>query len=153
MNEQIRNEMILLLNIDGIKSDEQIKILSYVSSFLSSTEYFVEIKSVLNSIFAQPDFDIVTELSRLILNILTINKKCSFRKEIKANRMKYVIYAVIYNYMLKEQIDYLNKINIGTLRLMYCNCFDLLTIDFSSISIVKECGLLCGLFGNNKINI
>ena len=156
MNETIRNELILLLNIDSVKPDEQIKILSICSAFLSSKPYNDELKKLLNPIFNQPDgFDIGSEFARLIINILNLNQQCTYYKVVGNEKLKYIIYGIIYNFLLREQLDFLNGQNLGTIRLLYCNAWDLLSFDINKLKIIKEtCIACCGLFGSsNKIII
>lgn len=155
MNEQIRDEMILLQNIDNVDPDEQIKVLSICSSVLGCENYLKELKVILNPIFNQPEgFDIGAEFTRVVIQILNLNSKCSYiKKEVNSNRMKYVIYCVIYNYLVKDQLEYLDHQNIGNIRLLYCNAWDLISIDINTVKIKREawCCNLFGGFGQIKI--
>ncbi|RTL06732.1 hypothetical protein EKK58_04315 [Candidatus Dependentiae bacterium] len=155
MNETIRNEVALLLDIDNVKPNEKEKILSICSSFLSSTKYITELKNILDGVFNAPDgFEISSEISRIILGILKLNDKCTYTKNINNDRLKYIIYGVIYSYLIKNQVDFLNSQNYGTFRLLFCNAWDLVSVDISKVIVEKVgCDFCCGLFASKKINI
>lgn len=157
MNEQIRDEVVLLLNIDNVDADEQIKILSICASVLSSEKYMIELVETLDNIFTQPDgVDLSSEFTRIVLNILNLNQKVVYKKkEVCPSRMKYVIYCVIYYYLLKHKLEILDNCNIGNIRLLYCNSWDLIAVNYNNVIIPKEkCDCFCGLFGgDDKIHI
>ena len=154
MNESIQAELILLLNIDNVKAGEQIKILSICSSFMSSQNYVDELKKIIDNIFVE-NFNINSEISRLIFGILKLNEKCSYIKNVDHYRLKYVVYSVLYNYLLKNQLDFLNHLDIGNFRLLFCNAWDLVSIDIKKVLVEKvNCDFCCGLFGSKKkINV
>lgn len=154
MNSDIQNELLLLLNIDSVSpADEQIKILKICSDILNSQVYEQNIIKNLDEIFNQSDFNASTEFSRLIIAILNLNKEVEYYKNVNSTRMKYVIYCVFYSYLLKHQIDWINKQNIADIRLLYSNTWDLLQIVPDTIKIAKSTCKCLSWFGSSKILI
>lgn len=158
MDSQIQQELILLLNIDNVDGKEQIKILSICSNILSSKKYLEELVKILDNLFNQKDFDIFSEFSRLVISILNLNKKVRYeKKEINENRVKYIIYGGLYYYMLKHQTNFFNAQDLGKIRLLYCNAWDLLSLIPETIKISKASCFSCikSIWGgiNNDISI
>lgn len=144
MNDQIHQELVLLMNIDSnVNSTSQIKILKICSDVLNCGEYVNKVTNSLNSMFNQPTFDANVDFSKLILSILTLNQDLEYYKDVNTFRMKYVIYGVFYAYLLKHQVDWINKTNIGDIRTMYNNCWDSLIVIPETIKIDKVSCLSC----------
>lgn len=159
MDSQIQQELILLLNIDNVEAKEQIKILAMCSNILSSNNYISELVKVLENLFNQQDFDIFSEFSRLVLSIFNLNKNVRYRKEITESRIKYMVYACLYYYMLKFKSSWLNQQDIGKIRILFCNSWDLVSLIPETIKISKEgcfnCLTKISWFGikNNNISV
>ena len=134
MNEQIQQELVLLLNIDNVTANDQIKIL--------------------DDVFNQQDFDLSSEFTRLVLAILNLNKNVEYKKEINEIKVKYVIYACLYFYLIKYQVDFCNKTDMGKIRLLYCNSFELISLVPETIKVQKQSCLSCiSWFRSGKISV
>ena len=152
MNSDIRDEMILLLNIYEVEANEQIKILAICTKFLDSKKYVDEMKNVLDNVFNGENFNINTEFSRILLAMINLNRKVTFIKEVKEKRIKYLIYCVLFSYLIKNQSQIINTLSLGELRLLFCNAIDLILLVPETIKIGKE-GLCSCLFGGGRIKI
>lgn len=152
MDSNIQQEIILLLNIDNVDANEQIKILSICSNVLSSKDFLSNLVSTLENLFNQQDFDLTSEFARVVLAIIKISNNATYYKDIDIKRMKYVIYAVFYYYMLKYKTDLLNKLDLGSLRLLYSNAYDLVELVPETVKIAKQGCLSCFCL-SNKIKI
>ena len=137
MNDEIQNEMILMMGIYNIDGTEQVKILAIISKILANEEYTDKIKEQLNSLI-NDDFNIINEFSRLISLIIQINRAIDTWKDITEERVKFIIYAIIFNYLFKNQPQILNNIPRGDIRLVYSNCIDLVMIIPQTLKIGKE---------------
>jgi hypothetical protein len=138
MDSNIQQELILLMNIDKtVDANEQIKVLKICSDILGHQEYTNNIIGIFGGIFNQPDFNISSEFGKIILCILEFNKEVSYYKNIEISRMKYIIYAVLYAYMLKYQVEWINKQNIGDIRILYSNSWELIQIIPETVKIAK----------------
>lgn len=135
MNENTQTEVLLLMNIDNLKGTEQVKILAIVNEFLNSVKYMNSVHNVLNNIFSQPDFDFKTELPKIVLNVIKLNTTVDFRKLVTKDRSKYLIYGILYHYLVKNQTDMINGINISDLRLLFSNSWDLINV---TTEIIKK---------------
>jgi len=138
MNETIQSEIMLLLNIYEVKGNEQVKILAICSKILDSKEYMNKLKDSLNGVFTNSDFNFIIEFSRLINAIICFNGNLDFYKNVSQERMKYIIYCILFAYMLKYQPQTLNSIPSGELRLLYSNSIDLVLLLPETIKINKE---------------
>lgn len=136
MEESIQNELSMLMNVDSVSGTERNKIMAIANDFLNSTKYMTEIKYSMSKLFSLPDLDFKSELPKIVLNIIMLNNKVNYYKEIKQSRSKYLIYAILYHYLLKYQTEILNKQDIGQFRLLYSNCWDL--INTNCVTIVKR---------------
>lgn len=154
MNSDIQREILLLCSIDQIKGSESIKIMSICSNFLQNEIYVEEIKKFFDSVFNSPNFDFVSELAPILLGLVNINKKVNYYKNISLDRMKYVLFSVLYQYISKYQVELLNHIDIGQLRILFSNSFDLIKLQPHFVNIAKKgCSCLNNLFGWESGNI
>jgi len=143
MNELIQNEMTLIMSVnENIKGSEQVKILSILSCILSNVLYVEQLKSKLNQIVDDANYNF-SDFSRLILNIIDLNKHFDFYKEVNEHRIKYILWGVIYFYFNKFQIEKLNLYDLSALRIMYLNCAELVLLVPETIKIKKESCCSC----------
>lgn len=138
MNAQLQKEMLLLLNIDNKTGTEAIGIMSVISNILNSDDYITALKTLLDSIFSGLGFSILVELSQVLLAIIGLNKNVAYRSNIPTDDMKYIIYAVIYYYLMTYQPDILNAIDIGSFRVLYSNCWNLIELSPAVVAIAKQ---------------
>jgi len=140
MNQAVYDEFQFYLNTEGknIGDDEKVKILSLSSKLINSDNYMNLIKNDFEKIVNTPNFNIMTDFCVLIKCIIDLNKCVDFYKKIKVDRMKFLLYPIIYSNLYKNHLDVLNNMNISDFRLLYSNAMDLLLIPVESIEIVKE---------------
>ena len=146
------------MRIDSVDGSECIKVLAICSQLLNSNDYVARVAKSLNGIFAQPEFDFMAEFGLVVQALIKINQSVEFYKEINVQRAKYVLYAVFYHYVYKNQLNWLNEQNIGTIRLLYSNVYDLLMVKSESLAIAKQGCLSCigacvPFFKSSKIQI
>lgn len=133
MQEQIKFELEMLLNSDNLKGGERNKIEAICNDFLAHNVYMNDVQRSLGVMFRHPEFDFKSEIPKVILLILSLHNQVDYYKEIKQQRSKYLIYAVLYNYLTKYQTEILNKQDMGQFRLLFSNCWDLLATNVNSI--------------------
>lgn len=143
MQSEIQREILLLSEIDEIKGTEAIKVLSICSHVLGCSDYEEKMTELLGHIFNSPDFDLMAEISHVVLAIVKFNQKTNYYKLVAVDRMKYVLYATLLHYMLKHNLDYFNNMDIGKFRLLYCNSWSLLSTDPKMVEILKETCVQC----------
>lgn len=140
MQSQIQQEVTLLMLIDNVAGTEQVKTLAICAQVLSCADYFKSATTMFEGMFGQSDFDIMVDIGRIVFQLVSLNGQYSFYKEISETRMKYVIYCVLYAYLIRNKSEWLSTQSIGSIRLAYCNAYDLLMVSSDSIKIAKtEC--------------
>jgi hypothetical protein len=138
MNEEIRNEMILMMSVnENIKGSEQIKIISVLSSMMSNVLYNYELKKALDPIISDEKFSL-SDVPKLILLIIDVNKKFDFYKVVNEERVKYILWGLLYSFLLKNHTDKLNLLGVSEIRILYINTAELLLLIPQSIKIQKE---------------
>lgn len=143
MNDSIWEELSFILNKFGKEEpNEHIKIKHACTRMLDNNDYMNTIKLSLDSIFKIQNFD-NSDFSRLLLAIIEVNKKVSYYKELSENRMKYVIYAVLYSYLINNQHDFVNLEGITKIRISYFNSIELALLVPQTMKIAKETCLSC----------
>lgn len=154
MNSLIRDELLLMMNVFGdIKDIEQIKIVSACAKMLSCEPYMEMSKNDLSNIINSPDFNIECDLPSLLLELVRLNEKFAFYKELSEQRMKIILYGVLYGVLLQCGKSILEKIEVSKLRLIYFNSLQLILmcpdkIKFSKDSCLND--ICCGFFGRSK---
>lgn len=141
MNNTIRNEMIVVLGNEKVCADCQIRVLSNISKFLDNVDYSNKIKESLDLIVSRDEenMNFWVELPKMISIIININKaNVVGSTAIEVDYMKYVLYAVIYNYLETYHADILNKQNPGDLRICFLNILDILLTKPKNIQLNRE---------------
>lgn len=155
MNEEIMNQLTLLLNIDKINPNEQIKIISICSDIISNDEYIKKLDQTIQSLISQPTFDIINEISQIIITMIKFNEQATYRKNVSVDRLKYICYSVLYVTLSKHK-EVIKNIDVGLLRVVFFNAWSLLLIDPKTVLITKrkmiDCLLGC-ICGDEKINL
>jgi hypothetical protein len=151
MDSNIQNELQLLMNIEKVDGQEQIKICSLLSQMLGCDAYVEKIKNDLDKTSNSPNFNLMIDFSQLLLTIINVNQDCSFKKEIIESRMKFIIYGVLYAYLLKNNVDLLNSLNLGDFRALYLNAVELILLIPQSVKVLQEDCMNCmgRVFGIN----
>jgi hypothetical protein len=138
MQSEIQKEIMLLLEIDNVHGTESVKTLAICAKIISNEKYMTEANKILDNVFNQNDFNFSCEIGCLVSQLLRLNRNVEFYKEISEDRMKYVLYCIIYFYLFKHQSVWLSNQQLGTIRLLYCNVYDLLMIKSESIKLAKS---------------
>ncbi len=138
MDSNLQREILLLTEDDGLKGSEAIKILSICSHMLKTEAYVTVVKNMLDNVFNSPDFNFMTEFGHVIKGIISLNRRANYYKMVSLNRVKYVLYAVFYNYLYHQQPDVLNSLDMGEFRTLYDNTWDLLKTEPILLQIAKE---------------
>ena len=142
MNPECQREVLLMTEIDSVKGSEAIKILSICSHILDNNEYVKEVVKMLDNIFNSSDFDIAVEFAHCIFALSSLNKRMNYYKKVNGERTKYILYAILYEYLRKHQTDLLNKFD-SKIRIMFNNCWELLSKSPHSLNIIKESWSSC----------
>ena len=138
MNNDIRNEMIVVLGNSNVCRNCQIAICADISRFLENETYVAAIKDKLD-LFFTPDKEInlLVDLPRMVLDVITLNETIESSTTIEIEDMKYVIYGIIYNYLDQHQPIILNRQHPGDLRVIFLNILDTLLIKPKKLKITK----------------
>lgn len=152
MNTQIQTEMNLLMSVNSaVSGTEQVKIIAVLTKMLQSSAYTSGAKVVLDVVANDSKFNLLVDLPRLIINLVQFNSTCDCYKSISSDRVQYLIYGVIYAYLLNNNPSVLADLDLGTFRVTYCNCIELVMMIPESLTILKtDCGCCCG---SGKITI
>lgn len=153
MNTSIQNEMNLLMSVNSaVSGTEQVKIIAVLTKMLSSAAYTSAAKTVLDIVVNDSKFNLLIDLPRLIINMVQLNSTCDFYKSVSSDRVQYLIYGVIYAYLLNNNPQILTNLDLGTFRVTYCNCIELVMMIPESLAILKtDCASCCS--GSNKTTI
>ena len=143
MDTAQQNELLLLMNVDNLVGGEVVKILAICSNMLNDDTWTAQVKTQLDTLFATPDFDMSVEMAQLIKILLGLSTSISYYKEIALDRMKYVLYASLYNYLSKCQLDALNNVGVGVFRVMFINLWSILEVVPESVKIAKTTCCSC----------
>lgn len=153
MNADISNQLQILLNIDGVNANDAITINSICSQILNNKEYTDELCQILNSVFNEPNFDVISEISQVIILLLKLSAKCTFSiSKVSTEQLKYVFYVSLYYYLSSQQPNLFRMIDQGTMRLAFDGAFALIKIPVEVVQIVeKTCCVSCsGFFSKSK---
>lgn len=156
MNQDIQQQLQLLLGIDAICPKECVRILSICSQVLNTTNYILKLSSTLDPIFNDPTFDLVSEIAQIMLALVNMAQKCTYSSEIVTFRLKYVLWASLYYYLVNSQSDLLRMVDLGQIRLAFSNSFELLVVPVERVQIPQKtlCDSCLSCFGwSNKIHI
>ena len=139
-DNNLRNEMLVILNSEKVCGDCQIKIMSQLTKFVDNLDYMVKIKEMLDLFFAgKTEINFWVELPKIISVIIDFNKKIWNKDdEICVDNMKFILYGVIYNYLDMYQPQMLNLQDQGDLRICFLNILGVLLTKPKKIKVLKE---------------
>lgn len=141
MNNDIRSEMIVVLNSENVCDECQIRILSYTNKFINNEKYLVKSKEKLDLFFNKEplvEFNIWIELPKMICVLIDLHSSVIFTKDIGQDYMKFVLYGIIYNYLDSEHALILNKLEPGTFRICFLNLLEVLLTKPQKIEALKQ---------------
>lgn len=143
MNNDLRNEMLVVLNTENVCDDCQIRILHCCSKFINNHEYMEKVKKLLNLFFfvvkkEDEEINFWVELPKMITILIDLNKRVVTDKDMEIDYMKFVLYAIIYSYLDTEQSETLNRQSPGDLRICFINILGVLLTKPKRIKITKE---------------
>lgn len=156
MNSDLQKEILLVLeNYEpAICGPCQVKILAKCTQFVNNEQYMKQIKVILDPIFANNrEFNFWVEIPKIISAIIEFNKTIVSTNEISINKMKFVIYSIIYSYFDNHQSILLNKQDPGDLRIIFMNVLHILLTKPKKIKVKKQSLfsiIFNCIFGNNK---
>ena len=154
MNSLIRDELLLMMNVFGnICDNDQIKIISACSKILDNETYITLAKGKVDKILNTPDFDITSDFSSLIFSLIELNSNFDFYKTLNCERMRVILYGILYALLTKSESNALSKIEINKLRIIYYNSVQLILLDPQQIVMKKETvsGCIGRWFGWNSL--
>jgi len=137
MNNDVRGEMIVVLNSEEIDPDQQIIILGTASKFLNNVKYVQQIKDKLDIFFVE-GFNFWVELPKIISVIIEFNKNVFNNNDISKKHMKYVLYVVLYNYLNESQPNVLNNLDQGDFRIGLLNILLILMFKPTNVKVLKQ---------------
>lgn len=139
MNNDIRDEMIIVLNSENVCGDCQIKCMSICSKFINNQKYMAKAKELLDLFFEnKKEVNFWVELPKIISVIIDLNKQLATNGNIEIDHMKYAIYSIIYSYLDTFQPQLLNSQDQGDLRICFINILGVLLTKPKKIRIIKE---------------
>lgn len=140
MNQEILNQIQLFCNVDTVDGTETVKITAICAQVLACKDYIDQLTSKLDTVFSAPEFDFTQDLPKILLLIIELCQNSTFYKDITTSRMKYVLYAVLYAYILLKQIK---TIEAGVLRVIFEGAWNLLNVDPKTIKIAEKTFIDC----------
>lgn len=157
MNNDIRSEMLVVLNSENVCDDCQIRILAYINKFINNVKYLERSKEKLDLFFEskEPDdtsssVNLWIEIPKMISVLIDLHKNVTFTSNMQQDYMKFVIYGIIYNYLDSHQAQILNKLAPGDFRIYFLNLLEVLLTKPKKIEAVKQSlwdalkGCICG---------
>jgi len=138
MNSTIITELYLVLNkIDNISENNAVKVMNLCSKIMDNIQYNTIVKNTLDTYFKMENFN-MADFPRLMLAIIKLNEKLEYVDKITVDELKYIIYAVLINYLFNNQINFINTVSMDKIRITYFNCVELMIVMPNTIKISKE---------------
>jgi hypothetical protein len=139
MDNNVKGEMIIVLCSENVCEDCQVRTLSLTNKFIGNPQYAKSVKDLLDLFFIDsPDINLWIQLPKIISVIIDLNKSVKNNGEIDIDYMKFIIYAIIYSYLDKEQPIALNKLNQGDIRIGLLNILSILITKPKKIKVLKQ---------------
>lgn len=145
MNEDIYNELRFYINAEGkdVSATEQTKILSDATKILSSVAYMDEIKTRFGVLLNEPSFNIMVDFGEILKIVINLNQMCDHYKDLTIDRLRFIMYGVIYSTIHKNYPNILNNISMSDFRMLYSNSMSLILIPIDTVKISKEDCINC----------
>jgi hypothetical protein len=139
MNNDLRQEMLVILTNEKICVDCQLKINASLGYFLNNQKYTSELHKLLNNLISNRTIDFFSEFPKIISLIIEFNKSivCTY-ENIDKDYMKFIIYGIVYNYLDTEQNTLLNTLDPGLLRIVFVNTLQLLLLKPKKLNVHKQ---------------
>jgi hypothetical protein len=139
MDNNVKGEMSIILCSENVCEDCQVRTLSISNKFIGNPVYMASVKNILDAFFIDaPNVNLWIEIPKIISVIIDLNKTVKNNGEIDVDYMKFVLYAIIYSYLDKEQPITLNKLNQGDIRIGLLNVLSILIIKPKKIKVLKQ---------------
>lgn len=142
MDNNLRNEMLIVMNNENVCGDCQVKILSICSKFVNNGEYMHKIIDAFELLLNKEELNFWVILPQLINIIIDINKNVMVGEFLKdgfdIDYMKFVLYAILYSYLDNNKSILLNKLDQGDLRIGFIHIIGNLLIKPKKLKINKQ---------------
>lgn len=144
MDNNLRNEMLIVMNNESVCGDCQVKILSICTKFVNHQQYMSKIgeafELLLNNERGIDNFWVI--FPQLINIIIQINKDVLvgdiLQDGFDIDYMKFVLYAVVYSYLDNHKSILLNSLSQGDLRIGFINIIGNLLIKPKKLKINRQ---------------
>jgi hypothetical protein len=147
MNNDIRSEMLVVLNSENVCDDCQVRILACLNKFINNAKYLEKSKEKLDFFFSKeptdPPINLWIEIPKMIKVLIDLHKSVTFIKDIEQDFMKFALYGIIYNYLDHYHAETLNKLEPGEFRIYFLNLLEVLLTKPKHIKAVKQGWLSC----------
>lgn len=137
MDTDLQNEMLIFMKAFKVDVLNRSKVLDTLEDFLKCKKYNDALTKTLNELFKN-DFNIESEFSQIVFKILDVNSMFEFYKSVSYDRLKYIIYGIVFNYLTKHQQEIYNNLDLQKIRLLYSSCIDLIELNKENIKVNKE---------------
>lgn len=143
MDSSISNELNNLFNKDCVAGTERTKILAICNTLISDANLMAEVKNNTTSVIEKEGFNIEKNVGAVVSNIIQVFAQVEMYKTVEGSRMKYILYGLLLNVLLKFYPTILQKVEINTLRNLYDDVYALLMIIPATIKISKQSCSTC----------
>lgn len=141
MDQVISNELLNLINLDGINdTTERIKINRLCNDFIMNGGLLESIDLCLSNTIKKDNFNFLLSLVLICKKILVCIQSVEYYKNVsvRSGRIKYLLYAVMINFFYEKYPLILEKYEIKEIRELYVNIYDIIVMEPSDI-ISKSC--------------
>jgi len=150
LHQNISNELTNYFNLEKVNGTERIKIVAICNDIIDNAIFIDEIHNSMITITEEKDFKLESHLPALISAILRVIQSVEFYKEVREERIKFVIYCFLISSLFQFYPSTLKTVQIETLRNLYKNSIDLVLILPQTVKIAKKSCVSC-LASNFKI--
>ena len=143
MDGKVNSEMVNIFNLKNVHGTERTKILAISNTLVNDGVLVGELKNSITSVIERDGFNIEKNIGSVISCIIKIFQQVEFYKDVSSDRMEFVIYCLLLSLLQKFYPTILTKVEISTLRGLYVETYDLVTIIPETIKIAKQGCLTC----------
>jgi len=143
LHQNISLELNNYFNLEKVNGTERIKIVAICNDIIDNAIFIDEIHNSMITITEEKDFKLESHLPALISAILRVIQSLEFYKEVREERMKFVIYCFLISALYEFYPSTLKTVQIETLRNLYKNSIDLVLILPQTVKIAKKSCVSC----------
>lgn len=128
MDNNLRDEMIIVMNNENVCGDCQVRVLSVCTKFVNNVKYMEKVGGAFELLLSGGTENFWVILPQLINIIIQINKDVLvsgvLQEGFDVDYMKFALYAVVYSFLDHHKSILLNKLDQGDLRIGFINIIE-----------------------------